>query len=70
MSNPKLPVRSLLQTPEECHGCHKPLGTHRTITIDSHGNPIRFDDGCQCFRIWTERNLCGFLRGGTAVVTT
>lgn len=65
-----MPVRSLMNVAEECHGCKKPLGTHRTITVDSWGNPIRFDDSCQCFNLWTERNLCGFLRRGTELVAT
>lgn len=61
--NPKLEVRSLRDQPEVCHGgCNIPLGTHRTVTVDSHGNPIRFGDDCGCFRIWIERNPTGFLR--------
>lgn len=62
MSNPKLPVRSLKEVPEECHGCKKPLGQHRTVTIDTHGNPIRFDNGCQCYQLWLSTNATGFLR--------
>lgn len=62
--NPKLEVRSLRERPDICDGpCAKPLGTHRIVTVDSNGNPVRFNaDGCQCFTRWQEKNLCGFLR--------
>lgn len=70
MTNPKLPVRSLMQTPEECHGCKKPLKTNRTITIDTWGNPLRFANECQCYTLWLASNVTGFARRGTALVAT
>lgn len=55
-------VRSLKGVPELCHGCQKPLGTHRIVTVDTYGNPVRFDEHCGCYQVWAERNLVGFLR--------
>lgn len=57
-----LAVRSLKGVTEECHGCKKPLGTHRIVTVDSNGNPVRFNYNCTCFTLWMEKNLTGFLR--------
>lgn len=68
--NSKLPVRSLLNTPEECHGCKQPLGQHRTVTVDTWGNPLRFDNKCQCYTIWLSSNVTGFARRGTEIVAT
>lgn len=68
--NPKLPVRSLRDQPEECHGCKKPLGQHRTVTVDTWGNPLRFDNSCQCYTLWLSSNATGFARKGTELVAT
>lgn len=58
-----LVVRSLKGEPEVCHGCKKPLGIHRIVTVDTRGNPVRFNsDGCQCFTLWAKHNLVGFVR--------
>jgi hypothetical protein len=62
MQEVPLQVRSLKGVPEECHGCQKPLGTHRIVTIDTHGNPVRFDEKCDCYQTWASKNLVGFLR--------
>lgn len=68
--NPKLSVRSLKEIPyDQCSGnCNIPLGTHRTVTVDTYGNPVRFGEKCGCFRLWQEKNLTGFLRSGNDVV--
>lgn len=69
--NPKLPVRSLKEVPyDQCSGpCGIPLGTHRTATIDTAGNPVRFGEACNCFRLWTAKNtVTGFARSGKDVV--
>lgn len=66
--NPKLPVRSLLGQPEVCHGCQQPLGQHRTVTADTWGNPLRFDNKCQCFSKWLSANATAFARKGTELV--
>lgn len=56
-------VRSLRGVPEECNGCKKPLGTHRIVTVDKDGSPVRFNsDGCQCFMLWATHNVSGFVR--------
>lgn len=55
-------IGSLKGVPEECHGCQKPLGTHRTVTMDTNGTPVRFASDCGCFQLWMGRNLVGFLR--------
>lgn len=68
MTNPKMRVRSLIEVPEECHGCGKPLGTQRTVTVDTYGNPLRFNATCDCFQRWQEHNISGFLRRGTELV--
>ena len=68
--NPKIEVRSLKESPEECHGCKKPLGTHRTITVDKWGNPLRFASECQCYTFWLAGNATGFAKRGTALVAT
>lgn len=68
--NPKLPVRSLLNTPEECHGCGNPLSQHRTITCDKFGQPLRFDSKCQCYTRWLSDNATGFNVRGTALVAS
>lgn len=70
--NPKVTVRSLKEVPyDQCSGnCGVPLGTHRTVTVDTYGNPVRFGETCGCFRLWSERNLVGFLRKGTELVAT
>lgn len=68
--NPKLPVRSLIGQPEECHGCSKKLGQHRTVTADKFGNVLRFDNGCQCYTTWLSANATGFARKGQDLVVT
>lgn len=68
--NPKLPVRSLKDQPEECHGCKAPLSQHRTVTVDKHGNPLRFDSKCQCYTRWLANNATGFNVRGTQLVAT
>jgi hypothetical protein len=62
--NRKLPVCSLkINFRAECSGnCGVPLGIHRTVTVDTYGNPVRFGSDCNCFRLWQERNLVSFLR--------
>lgn len=68
--NPKLPVRSLIGVAEVCHGCQAPLSQHRTVTVDTWGNPLRFDSKCQCYTTWLSTNATGFLRKGTELVAT
>lgn len=55
-------VRSLRGVPEECHGCQKPLGTHRIVTTDGQGTPLRFGCDCTCYTQWASANVSGFVR--------
>lgn len=71
--NSKLPVRSLKEVPyDQCSGpCGIPLGTHRTVTIDTAGNPVRFGENCGCFAAWQSKNaVTGFARRSTELVAT
>lgn len=70
--NPKLPVRSLKELPyDQCSGnCGVPLGTHRTVTCDKYGTPVRFGDKCGCYSFWQANNATGFNIRGTALVAS
>ena len=55
-------IQSLKDRPLVCDGCKRPLSLHRIVTTDKDGNPVRFNQDCDCYQLWAAENITGFVR--------